>query len=115
MPSTSCAGQLTKRSRHIEVHEFAVMDWVERDLLDVIRVETAKNTADAFTKALSKALFHRHFDVIMGKRRPTYSFPYTESRKKLDRQQTKSPTTRVQTIKVLDIWDVWDTLNTQWR
>ena len=87
------------------------MDWVERDLLDVIRVETAKNTADAFTKALSKALFHRHFDVIMSKRRPTYSFPYTESRKQLDRQQTKSPTTRVQTIEVLDIWDVWDTLN----
>ena len=107
-------GQPTKRSRHIEVREFAVMDWVERDLLNIVRVETANNSADAFTKALSKILFHRHFDLIMGKHKPLYILNHMEGERKYGAKQSKSPTTVVNTtestINILEPWDIWDIL-----
>ena len=82
------------------------MDWVATDLLNIVRIETARNTADAFTKPLGKILFHRHFDVIMGKRRPPYSCRHMENKRKS--KQNNSPTTIVQTIEAYDISEIWD-------
>ena len=72
------ANQPTRRTRHIEIREFAIQDWVKGDLLNVLRVNTSDNAADAFTKSLSKILFHRHFDVLMGKKPPIYTTTYTD-------------------------------------
>ena len=105
--------QPTKRSQHIDVREFAILDWVETDLLNIVSVETARNAADAFTKPLSKILFHRHFDVIMGKRRPLYSSQNRETRKR-QYGSSNSPTTVVRTtdatINIIDTWDIWNIL-----
>ena len=51
----------------------ALCEWVERDLLVHERVPTAKNMSDHFTKNLSKILFHRHVDFIMGHVPPPHS------------------------------------------
>ena len=66
------ASQPTRRTKHIEVRQFAILDWVKGDLLNVLRVNTNDNAADTFTKANAKILFLRHFDVLMGKQPPIY-------------------------------------------
>lgn len=66
------AGQPTKRTRHIDIRHFALLDWVEQDLVFLERIDTDRNHADALTKALARILFHRHFDVLMGREVPSY-------------------------------------------
>jgi hypothetical protein len=67
------AGQPTKRTWHIAIKEFALLDWVERDLLILETIATADNIADSLTKAVGKILFDCHFDIIMGWIIPLYA------------------------------------------
>jgi hypothetical protein len=64
------AQQPTKRTRHMDIKHFAILDWVEQDLMVLKRISTHDNAADHFTKALGKQLFSRHVDTIMGLRAP---------------------------------------------
>ena len=66
------AGQPTKRTRHIDIRHFALLDWVERDLVILERVETAANASDVLTKATGRIIFHRHYDTLMGRELPWY-------------------------------------------
>jgi hypothetical protein len=66
------AQQPTKRTRHVETRHFAIQDWVERDLLTLIRITTHDNYSDVLTKATGRILFYRHMNYIMGKLRPSY-------------------------------------------
>ena len=66
------AQQPTRRTRHMEIKHFALLDWVEQDLLILEHVPTASNAADAMTKPLERNLFYRHFDTYMGYRIPEY-------------------------------------------
>ena len=68
------AQQPTRRTRHMDIKKFALLDWVERDLMILKAIKTAENAADGMTKALAKQLFSRHADTIMGRRVPTYVF-----------------------------------------
>jgi hypothetical protein len=65
------AQQPTKRTRHMDIKKFSLLDWVEQDLLTLHRISTHDNAADHFTKSLSRQLFYRHSDTIMGQRVPT--------------------------------------------
>ena len=67
------SGKPTKRVRHVDTKQFCLLDWVEKDLLEVIKVSTHDNSSDVLTKALPKALLHRHNEILMGKVRPLYS------------------------------------------
>jgi KUP system potassium uptake protein len=66
------AQQPTRRTRHIEIKHFALLDWVEQDLLILHRIPTSENVADAMTKTLSRTLFYRHYDTYMGRRVPDH-------------------------------------------
>ena len=66
------AGQPTKRTRHMDTKHFAIQQWVETDLLTLLRIGTSDNESDAMTKNLARTLFYRHQEYIMGKRRPDY-------------------------------------------
>ena len=61
------AGQPTRRTRHIETSQFALLDWVKRDLLQLEYSATTHNCSDALTKPLARILFHKHMDRIMGR------------------------------------------------
>ena len=61
------AGQPTKRTRHIDVRHFALQQWIEQDLLVLSHIPTAQNCADALTKSNARVLFHRHFDLLLGR------------------------------------------------
>ena len=66
------SGQPSKRTRHLDNRQFPILDWVETDLLEVIRVSTKDNTPDGLTKSNAKILFHRHNQILMEKHRPKY-------------------------------------------
>ena len=66
----------TPRTRHIDIKYFALCDWVERDLILLDRIDTSINLADHLTKILSRILFHRHADFILGHIPPKYSPAY---------------------------------------
>jgi hypothetical protein len=66
------AQQPTRRTRHMEIKHFALLDWVEWDLLILHHIPTQNNVADAMTKPLERNLFYRHFDTYMGHRIPDY-------------------------------------------
>ena len=72
------AGKPTPRSRHIDIKFYAIQEWTERDLLLIKRVPTAINMADSFTKPLTRILFYRHRDYLLGYVPPVYSPRYNE-------------------------------------
>ena len=65
--------QPTKYTRHIDIKQYAIQDWVEKDLLILRRITSAANYADALTKAMGRTLHHKHMDYIMGRVKPTYT------------------------------------------
>jgi hypothetical protein len=66
------AQQPTKRTRHMDIKHFALLDWVEQDMLILETISTSDNVSDAMTKTLSRNLFYRHYDTYMGLRVPAY-------------------------------------------
>ena len=46
---------------------------IERNLMILERMDTTINMSDHFTKGLSRALFHRHADYLLGHVPPMYS------------------------------------------
>jgi len=73
------AQQTSARTRHIDIREFALVDWVQQDLMIPEAIKTADNCSDALTKALAKQLFYRHNDTIMGRRIPEHLVPFIEA------------------------------------
>jgi hypothetical protein len=66
------AQQTSQRTRHIDIKTFALIDWVEQDLMTLMSILTADNCSDSMTKALAKTLFYRHNDTTMGRRIPAH-------------------------------------------
>ena len=62
----------TRRTRHVELRHFALLDWTETDQLQLSPIATADNAADALTKALGPQSFTRHRCTLLGKRKPAY-------------------------------------------
>ncbi len=69
----------TSRTRHIDIKYFALCDWVESDLICLERIDTSINIADHLTKPLSRILFHRHADFLLGHVPPKYSPVYQQA------------------------------------
>ena len=70
------AQQPTRRTRHMDIKHFAILDWVERDLVVMKRINTTDNYADSMTKSLGRQLHYRHNDYILGKIVPAYAAAY---------------------------------------
>ena len=66
------AAQPTKQSRHIDIREYAILDWVERDLITLEDVASGLNTSDVVTKQTGGILFARHVDNLTGRLPPPY-------------------------------------------
>ena len=60
----------TKRTRHVDIRYFALLQWQQQKLLVVIPVPTANNISDSMTKATGRIKFHQHTDIYMGRTRP---------------------------------------------
>ena len=60
----------------MDIKYFSICEWVDRDLMHLERIDTSINMSDHFTKTLSRALFHRHADFLLGHVPPMYSPVY---------------------------------------
>ena len=63
----------TKRTRHLDIKHFALLEWTENDLIMMKPVSTNNNSPDMLTKALGKQLFARHKATLMGHRKPQWA------------------------------------------
>jgi hypothetical protein len=61
------------KMHHIDIKYFALCEWVERNLIQLECIDTSINIADHLTKPLSKILFHRRANFILGHIPPKYS------------------------------------------
>lgn len=52
-------GNFTKNSKHIEIHYHFVHESVKEKLINVCKIDSNKNVADMFTKALCKEKFEK--------------------------------------------------------
>jgi hypothetical protein len=57
----------TKRTRHVDIRYFALLQWQKDKHLLVIPVPTADNISDSLTKATGRIKFHQHTDIYMGR------------------------------------------------
>ena len=62
----------TRRTRHLDIKHFALLDWTETDQVILSSISTHDNPADGMTKALGPQLFSRHSATLLGKRKPAY-------------------------------------------
>ena len=60
----------------MDIKYFSLCEWVDRDLMHLERIDTSINMSNHFTKALNRALFHRHADFLLGHVPPMYSPVY---------------------------------------
>ena len=70
------AQQPTRRTRHMDIKHFSLLDWIERDLILMKRINTSDNSADTLKKSLGRNLFYRQNDYILGKTIPPYAAAY---------------------------------------
>ena len=68
----------TRRTRHVDIKHFSLVDWVEQDIIAIKKISTNDNAGDALTKALPRILFYRHNDTLMGRdNKDTHSHSHT--------------------------------------
>ena len=70
----------TRRTRHMDIKYFALLEWCQTDQIILTAISTSDNAADGLTKPLATTLFSRHRDTLLGHRPPqymTYSIPCT--------------------------------------
>ena len=62
----------TKRTCHVDIRYFALLQWQQQKQLVVIPVPTADNISDSMTKATGRIKFHQRTDIYMGRIPPTF-------------------------------------------
>jgi hypothetical protein len=71
------AQQPTHRTRHVELKQFAVLEWVGDEQMIFGDIDTANNISDSLTKQTGRIKFYQHHDILMGRLRPAYTKPAT--------------------------------------
>ena len=66
------AQQPTRRTRHIDMKDFVILQWTEEERIKFVDVKSEYNPADAVSKPTGRTKFYTFKDVLMGRRRPDY-------------------------------------------
>jgi hypothetical protein len=64
------AQQPTRRTPHVELKQFAVLQWVKDEQIIFGDVGTTYNISDSLTKQTGRTKFHQHHDLLLGRLRP---------------------------------------------
>jgi hypothetical protein len=94
----------------MDIKKFALLEWVEQDLILLQSIKSSDNAADSMTKSLGRQLFYRHVDTIMGRRVPQYitrsntssistCFPSRETAKSASRPPKHGGVTDVRSVR----------------
>jgi hypothetical protein len=87
------AGAPTKRTRHVDIRYFALLQWSETRQLQAESIPTAHNISDSMTKATGRVKFHQHADLYMGRQTPRYVPPQPQSLRATIATLLRSPPT----------------------
>jgi protein tyrosine phosphatase len=60
------ASKPTRQTRHIDICNFAFLQWVDQDLLQVVDIKSAANVSDILTKQTPKPTMLRHLHNLLG-------------------------------------------------
>jgi hypothetical protein len=71
----SNAQQPTKRTHHVDMKEFVILQWTEEEEITFEDVPSARNPSDSLSKPTSRVKLYEHRDILMGRRRPQYVSP----------------------------------------
>ena len=64
------AGAPTKRTRHVDIRYFVLLEWSESGQIKAEAISTDMNISDSMTKATGQIKFHQHVDLYMGRTPP---------------------------------------------
>ena len=78
----------TKRTRHVDMKQFVILEWTEEEQIVFKDVPTSINPSDSLSKQTGRIKFHEHMDILMGRKCPTYAQSNNKNRNKT----TKAPT-----------------------
>jgi hypothetical protein len=67
------AQQPTRRTQHIDMKQFVILQWSEEDLISFTNCPSALLMADSMTKQTGRTKFYEHMDIIMGQQKPRFS------------------------------------------
>ncbi len=57
----------------MDIKYFSICEWTDHNPMQLERIDTKVNMSDHLIKSLSRALFHRHANFLLGHVPPTYS------------------------------------------
>jgi hypothetical protein len=80
------AQQPTKRTHHIDMRDFCILQWTEEEQILYTDIPSAYNVSDSLSKPTGRIKFYEQMDVLMGRRCPSYV--------KLDPNHFLTPDTR---------------------
>ena len=67
------AQQPTRRTRHIDMKDFVIMQWTEEERIIYKDVKSQHNPSDTISKQTGRTKFYEHRDILMGHHRPKYT------------------------------------------
>ena len=67
------AQQPTRRTRHVEMKHFIILQWTDDKFIDFVDTSTDENYSDSLSKPTGRTKFYEHTDVFMGRRKPAYT------------------------------------------
>jgi Reverse transcriptase (RNA-dependent DNA polymerase) len=62
----------TRRTRHVDIRYFALLQWSDTGQVKAQFIPTASNISDSLTKPTGRIKFHQHADLFMGRIPPQY-------------------------------------------
>ena len=65
--------QPTRRTRHVEMKHFVILQWTDDKFINFIDTKTDENYSDSLSKPTARTKFYEHTDIFMGRRRPAYT------------------------------------------
>ena len=57
----------------MDTKAFAIQDWIREEQMILRPIKTQNNISDHFTKALGRVKFYEQTDILMGRRKPTWT------------------------------------------
>jgi hypothetical protein len=67
------AHQPTRRTRHVEIKHFIILQWTDDKFIDFVDTLTDENYSDSLSKPTGRTKFYEHTDVSMGRRKTAYT------------------------------------------
>ena len=61
----------------METKAFVIQDWIQEEQMILQPIKTQNNVSDHFTKALGRVKFYEQTDILMGRRKPTWTTGHT--------------------------------------